>query len=88
MHETLPDFIGFVGVLITLGAYLLLQLSFLKINDIAYSLLNALGSLMILYSLFFHWNLSCVIIETVWFGISLFGALKILFKKKQAPLAD
>ena len=82
MLANLPDFIGFIGVIITLIAYLLLQTRFFKVEDAAYSLANALGSLMILYSLYYHWNLSCVIIETFWFGISLYGAVKAYLKKR------
>ena len=82
MFETLPDAIGLIGVIMTLVAYLLLQISILHIDDILYSATNALGSLLILYSLFFHWNLSCFVIESFWLGISLFGALRVLFRKK------
>jgi hypothetical protein len=78
----MPDFIGIIGVIITLAAYLLLQMSVLKIEDVAYSAVNAIGSLLILYSLLFHWNLSSFVIEAFWLGISLFGAMKVLFKRK------
>lgn len=84
MADALPNLIGFTGVLITLIAYLLLQISYFKIDHIAYSLCNALGSAMILYSLYFHWNLSCVIIETAWLCISLLGAAKALMKTKNS----
>ena len=82
MSETMPDLIGLIGVIITLVAYLLLQISLLKIEDIAYSAFNALGSVLILYSLFFHWNLSCFVIESFWLGISLFGTVRVLWKRK------
>jgi hypothetical protein len=81
----MSDIIGFIGVTTTVIAYLLLQTSFFKIEDPAYSLLNAVGSLMILYSLWFHWNLSCAIIETFWLGISLYGAIKAVLRKKSIP---
>lgn len=84
MHTTFPDLIGLIGVVITLIAYLLLQVSVLKIYDMTYSAINAFGSVLILYSLFFHWNLSCFVIESFWLGISLFGMVKVLLKKKSA----
>ena len=86
MHTTLPDLIGLIGVFMTLIAYLLLQTSVLKIQDIAYSAVNALGSLLILYSLIFNWNLSCFVIESFWLGISLFGTVKVLLKKKSGNI--
>jgi hypothetical protein len=80
--ETLPDIIGLLGVIMTLVAYFLLQVSILKIDDILYSAINALGSLLILYSLLFHWNLSCFVIESSWLAISLFGTFRVLFRKR------
>ncbi|HEY2810961.1 MAG TPA: hypothetical protein VGJ00_06195 [Rhabdochlamydiaceae bacterium] len=82
MEFDLPNLIGFIGVVITLIAYFLLQISILKMENVVYSLANAIGSLMILYSLFFYWNLSCLIIESFWLAISLFGTIKVLYKKK------
>ena len=81
MIENISDAIGLIGVTMTLVAYLLLQISKLKIEDIAYSAINALGSLFILFSLIFHWNLSCFVIEAFWLAISLFGTIKVLFRK-------
>ena len=85
MIETISDVIGLIGVSMTLVAYLLLQISVLKINDIAYSAVNAIGSVLILFSLIFHWNLSCFVIEAFWLGISLFGMIKVFFRKKIIP---
>jgi hypothetical protein len=82
MTEAIPDIIGIFGVVMTLLAYLFLQMSILKIEDVFYSIINAIGSLLILYSLIFHWNLSSFIIESSWLAISLFGAIKVLFRKK------
>ena len=82
MLETIPDIIGLIGVIITLAAYFLLQISILKIEDCIYSAINALGSLLIVYSLLFHWNLSCFVIESAWLAISLFGTIRVLFRKK------
>ena len=82
MTDAIPDVIGIFGVVLTLVAYLLLQMSILKIEDIFYSMINAIGSLLILYSLLFHWNLSCFIIESSWLAISLFGTIKTLLRKK------
>lgn len=83
MSTVLPDLIGMIGVVLTLVAYLLLQVSVLKIEDVAYSAINALGSVLILYSLLFHWNLSSFVIEAFWLGISLFGAIRVLLKQKE-----
>lgn len=70
------DIIGVVGVSIVVFTYLLLQLERINAKGFWYSFLNALGSLMILYSLTYNWNLASVIIEFFWIAISLFGLYK------------
>lgn len=75
------DLIGMIGVGIILIAYLLLQCEKLPSKSYTYTLLNILGSVMILYSLFFEWNLSAVVIEVFWILISLIGLLRLFLKK-------
>ncbi len=70
------DIIGILGVSCILTAYYLLQVSALKVRDLSYSLINAGGALLILYSLLFHWNTASVVIEIFWFAISIYGVFK------------
>jgi len=67
------DFIGNLGVIMILSSYLLLQLEKITSKSLAYSVINALGALLVLISLYFHFNLSAVIIELFWLIISLYG---------------
>ena len=67
------DIAGFIGVLLIVVTYLLLQLEKLPSSHPSYSLLNASGSLLIMVSLFFVFNLSAFLIEVFWFLISLLG---------------
>lgn len=76
------DVIGILGVSFILSAYYLLQASVLKVRDLSYSLINAVGALLILYSLFFHWNTASVVIEIFWFAISIYGIFKAGFFDK------
>ncbi|CCB85503.1 MULTISPECIES: CBU_0592 family membrane protein [Parachlamydia] len=76
------DVIGMLGVGCVLGAYFLLQASLVKVTDSYYSAINAVGALLILYSLFFHWNTSSVVIEIFWFGISIYGEILRWIRKK------
>ncbi len=75
------DFIGLTGVSIIVTTYFLLQIHKLSSTDIKFSVLNIIGSLLILYSLLFNWNLPSVIIESFWILISLIGIYKY-FKSK------
>lgn len=78
LHEAANP-IGIVGVVLVLVAYLLLQLDRLSQDSVSYSLLNTVGSIFILYSLFFFWNLASGVIEISWLVISLFGLVKSIY---------
>lgn len=81
------DLAGFIGVLLIVIAYLLLQLNRLPSSAPRYSLLNALGALLVIVSLIFNFNLSAFLMETFWFLISLYGLLKALISKPNAAKA-
>ena len=85
MNFDLFDLAGFVGVLLIVIAYLLLQLDKLPNSSLSFSLLNAVGSLLIMVSLVFKFNVSAFLIEVFWFLISLLGLTKWLIARKQSP---
>ena len=70
------DFIGNIGIVFILGSYLLLQMDRVSAADWRYSAANGLGAALILFSLYFAFNLSAFLIEAAWLLISLFGLVK------------
>lgn len=84
MDLQLFDLVGFIGVLLIVIAYLLLQLDKLPSSSPRYSMLNAAGALLIIVSLTFKFNLSAFIVEVFWFLISLFGLTKSLLSKRDS----
>jgi len=84
MNLHLFDLIGFIGVLLIIVVYLLLQLDKLSSSSPKYSLLNAAGALLIIISLFFAFNLSAFIVEAFWFLISLVGLWRSLSAGKHS----
>jgi hypothetical protein len=72
------DFFGNIGVVMVLLAYLLLQLGRLSLDSLPYVLLNTAGSVLIMVSLFYDFNLSSFIIELAWLAISLFSLWRVL----------
>jgi len=80
------DLTGFIGVLIIIVAYLLLQLDKLPSSSPTYSLLNAAGALLIIVSLIFQFNLSAFVVEVFWFLISLLGLTKSLVSRRNPSL--
>jgi len=77
------DLAGFIGVSLIVIAYLLLQLDKLPSSALSFSLLNAAGSLLIILSLIFKFNVSAFLIEVFWFLISLIGLAKWLAARKR-----
>ncbi len=84
MNFHLFDLAGFIGVLLIVVAYLLLQLDKLPSSSPRYSLLNAGGALLIIVSLIFAFNLSAFIMEAFWFLISLLGLSRSLISRKNS----
>ena len=83
VNLNLFDLAGFIGVLLIVIAYLLLQLDKLPSSALSFSLLNAAGSLLIMLSLIFKFNVSAFLIEVFWFLISLIGLSKWLASRKR-----
>ena len=72
------DAVGIIGVIVLMVTYLLLQLNKLQSNGLAYSLLNAIGALLIIFSLLVNFNLSAFLMEAFWVLISLIGIFRYL----------
>lgn len=82
----LPTFIGLLGVIFTLLAYALLQTEKLRAETVFYCLLNIVGSVLILYSLCFDWNISAFIMEGMWLLLSLYGLCRVMRHHRRAQL--
>ena len=67
------DFVGNIGVVVLMIAYLMLQLNKLSSDGLAYSLLNAAGASLVIVSLLVNFNLSALLMEVFWVLISLVG---------------
>ena len=84
------DLVGFVGVLMVLAAYFLLQTSRMRGDGVAFSLLNMVGAAGILVSVVYaeKMNWSVLAIEAAWVAISLYGiwnAMKRGLRKAPPP---
>jgi hypothetical protein len=74
----LADFVGITGVILILVAYFLLSTGRWIADSFRFQFLNFIGAWFILYSLYFHWNLSSVVIEIAWIIISMVGMYRLL----------
>lgn len=77
------QWIGFVGMAFVVFAYLLLQADKYTTKSLQYQLLNLVGAVLLLISLFVHFNLGSFIIEVFWIIITLYGMYKNLKKPKE-----
>ncbi len=68
--------IGMVGVVLVLFAYFMLQVGRMSGASVRFSFLNLMGSLLILVSLCYTWNLASGVIEIAWLLISFYGLVK------------
>lgn len=76
MKYGLIDFLGNIGVLLLMTAYLMLQINRLSASGLVYSLLNLLGATLIIISLTTDFNLSAFVIEVFWVLISMVGIIR------------
>ncbi|MFH1197838.1 MAG: hypothetical protein V1720_19210 [bacterium] len=83
MQISFEDIIGTTGVAIVIIVYFILQMRKMKSESLLYSMLNLVGSLMIIYSLTVNFNLSAFIQELFWVIISFVGIVNFFrFSKK------
>lgn len=79
----LSNLLGLFGVVMTLVAYLLLNMRKLSSQGIRYSTLNAIGSALVIYSLLYAFNLSAFIMEFIWLLISLHGMYQAIIEGRK-----
>ena len=70
------DIVGVTGALLIVTAYFLLQTEKISNQSPSFSIINALGALLLLISLCFEFNLAAFFIEFFWLLISVYGVWK------------
>jgi paired small multidrug resistance pump len=70
------QWIGVAGTVLLLSAYGLLQSKRLSADALLYSLMNAVGALLLIVSLLHRFNLPALIIEVFWLLISGVGVIR------------
>lgn len=81
--EPLSNLVGIMGVILTLLAYYMLNINRVTSSSLYYVWLNLIGSIELLFSLLFHWNLASVLIEIAWISISLLGLSRALKLRRE-----
>ncbi|TMV06985.1 hypothetical protein FGK63_12775 [Ruegeria sediminis] len=73
---TLADGVGSLGALMVVIAYFATQMRWMNSEDLAFPVVNLVGSILIVYSLTQNFNLASMLIESFWIAISLVGILQ------------
>ena len=73
MASLLLTFVGVLGAVAYVAAFVLLQTGRIKGDSIAYSALNVLGAVFVLLSLFAEWSTAAFVNNVVWGLIALYG---------------
>ncbi len=73
---TVVDAIGSFGALIVVAAYFATQMRVINSEDLAFPLVNLIGSVLIVFSLLQNFNLASMLIEGFWIIISVIGIIQ------------
>jgi len=72
---TIYDAIGIVGSLFISGAYLAISMSWMKAEQPKFQILNLIGAILILWSLWHRPNAGAILIEVLWIGIAIMALI-------------
>ncbi len=78
----ISDIIGIFGVALIILSFFLVQVEKITSDSSFYLYSNFIGAIMLLFSLYYHWNLASVIIEIMWLFISSYGIIRVKFLRK------
>lgn len=81
-----PDIAGLFGVLLILLAYAGGVSNRLDPKRTPALLMNLLGALLILFSLYFERNLSAIVMESAWALVALAGLARLVLGKRRGGL--
>ena len=75
------DWVGIIGSLMIAGAYYGVSNNYFSPEKLTYHLINLVGSLLILLSLYFKPNPGAILIELLWIFIASLGIYNYYFNK-------
>jgi hypothetical protein len=83
MDYALHNVVGNIGVLLIVGTYFLVQIGRMPATQPPYIVANGIGAALILYSLYFDFNLSAFLIEVIWLLISIIGLTRVCLERRR-----
>lgn len=80
----IADIVGLIGAFAYLLGYALIQLRILTIESGRYALLNIVGGIALIYSLWWNFNIGSFITQVAWLGFTIFGYWRARSEKQRA----
>lgn len=75
------DGLGVIGSLLICAAYLMVSMNRVNPTGLPFQGANALGSMLLLVSLWFRPNPGAIVIEVLWLAIASFGIARALWRR-------
>lgn len=88
---SLVDVLGLIGVLFMIYCYGRGQWQRDYSKKLSYSVLNLIGAIFLIVSLFYSWNLPAFVSSTAWVLFSLYGTyrcVKYMYRPKITPVGE
>jgi hypothetical protein len=82
------DFVGLIGVFLTLYSYARVQWQRDYAKHLNYSLINFVGTVLFAVSFLKHWNLSSFVCNSIWGGISVYGMYRCFKYMRQGRMVE
>ncbi|NOX73680.1 MAG: hypothetical protein GXP03_08705 [Alphaproteobacteria bacterium] len=79
---TLPDWIGILGSLIIAAGYFAVSSGRTDAEKPPFQVLNLIGAILVLISLYYRPNPGAILIELLWVGIAVYALVRFIFGKR------
>ena len=76
------NIIGLLGMAITVLAYFLMSFGIVP-SVVCYQIMNGVGSAFLIYSLMVHQNIPAMVMEVIWFVISIMSLVKSILRNSK-----
>ena len=83
MSPFAADVVGLIGSALFIGAFAYANIA-KTLNKVWFNLANLAGAILLLLSLWVHFNLAAFVLEAAWAAIALFGIVAALRERVRA----
>ena len=82
MNWDWANIVGLIGSAIFIAAFAYANAA-ASLDKVRFNIANLIGAILLLASLWVHFNLAAFVLETAWAGIAAWGLLKALHERRR-----